>query len=100
MRSRRPISSSVTTSGAVPGAVVNAASRLPPRLSDERGRGGPIAGAAGAGVPPVAEGGYLRAVLGAAGRPGQGIFVYLRHKGARLDVGGVERTWPGGPALP
>lgn len=63
-------------------------------------RGEPIAGAVGPGVPPVAEGGYLRAVLGAAGRPGQEIFVYLRHKGARLDVVGVERTWPGGPALP
>jgi hypothetical protein len=56
-------------------------------------RGTPLEGAAGADVPPMPGDGYLRAILGAAGRPGQEVSVYLRKEGERLGVVGVERTW-------
>ncbi|NLV30604.1 MAG: hypothetical protein GXY47_05550 [Acidobacteria bacterium] len=63
------------------------------RFDNAAERGTPLPGAAGPDVPPVPGDGYLRAVLGAAGRPGQEVSVYLRKEGERLDVVGVERTW-------
>lgn len=58
------------------------------------GSGEPLTGENSARLPATPAGGYWVAALESPQRPGQTVRVYIRRRGERIEVVGVERTWP------
>lgn len=62
-------------------------------FDNERETSDPIPGEDSPRVPPMPGDGYRMAVLESPERPGQSVRVYVRKRGERTEIVGVERTW-------
>lgn len=62
-------------------------------FDNERETGQTIAGENSTRLPVMESDGYWMASLRAPARPGQEVRLYLRKRGARTEIVGVERTW-------
>ncbi|HET8547163.1 MAG TPA: hypothetical protein VFL57_04125, partial [Bryobacteraceae bacterium] len=55
----------------------------------------PVSGEHSARLPDMRADGYWMATLGSPARPNQRVQVYVRKRGERTEIVGVERTWKG-----
>jgi hypothetical protein len=60
---------------------------------NERGAATPLVGADSPALPRMDGDGYWMAALESPSRSGQAVRIYLRKRGERTEVVGIERTW-------
>jgi hypothetical protein len=64
-------------------------------FDNERETDVPLPGEHSARLPEIRADGYWMATLGSPARPDQAVHVYIRRRGERTQIVGVERTWKG-----